>query len=195
MVMAVVQMCKWQKREVMKWTHLVNFSSVQSLMFDSLGPHGLQHARIPCPSPTPGAYSSSCPLCLWCHPTVSSSVISLLLPSIFPCIREFPAFSNQSLHIRWPKYLSFSFTISPSNEYSGLISWRIDWVWSPCCPRDSQESSPIQQFKSINSLALNFLYSPTLTSIHDCWKNHSWLDRILLAKWCLCFLVCCLGWS
>ena len=105
---------------------------------------------------------------LWCHPTVSSSVISLLLPSIFPCIREFPAFSNQSLHIRWPKYLSFSFSISPSNEYSGLISWRIDWVWSPCCPRDSLESSPIPRFKSINSLALSFHYGPTLTSIHDC---------------------------
>ena len=94
----------------------------------------------------------------------------LLLPSIFPSIR---VFSNESvLRIRWPKYWSFSFSISPSNEYSGLISFRI-LVGSPCSPRDSQESSPTPQFKSINSLVLSFPYSPTLTSIHDYWKNHS----------------------
>ena len=84
----------------------------------------------------------------------------LLLPSVFPSIR---VFSNESvLHIRWPKYWSFSFNISPFSEYSGLISLRMD----------SQESSPTLQFKSINSLVLNFVYSPTLTSIHDYWKNH-----------------------
>ena len=102
-----------------------------------------------------------------------------LLPA-FPPALSFPAsrvFSNESaLCIRWPKYWSFS--ISPFNEYSGLISFRIDWldfpeVWFPCSPRNFQESSPIPQFKSINSLALSFLYSPTLTSIHDYWKNHS----------------------
>ena len=97
-----------------------------------------------------------------CHPL-------LLLPSIFPSIR---IFSNESvLFIRWPKYCSFSFSISPTNEYSGLISFRIHWF--PCSPRDSQESSPTPQFKSINSLVLSFLYSPILTSIHDYWKNHS----------------------
>ena len=81
-------------------------------------------------------------------------------------------FSNESvLHIRWPKYWSFSFSISPSNEHPGLISFRL--VGSPCSPRDSQESSPTPQFKSINSSALSFLHSPTLTSIHDQWKNHS----------------------
>ena len=96
---------------------------------------------------------------------------SFLLPSlIFPRIR---VFSNESaLCIRWPKYWSFSFNISPSNEHPGLISFRIR-VGSPCSPRDSQESSPTPQFKIINSLALSFLYSPTLTSIHDYWKNHS----------------------
>ena len=94
----------------------------------------------------------------------------LLLPSIFPNIR---VFSNESaLRIRWPKYWSFSFSISRSNEYSGLISFKMD-SGSPCSPRDSQESSPTPQFKSMNSLALSFLYSPTLTSIHDHWKNHS----------------------
>ena len=89
----------------------------------TLQPHGLQHARLPCPSPSPGACSNSCPLSWWCHPTISSVLCHpLLLPSIFPRIR---VFSNESaLCIRWPKYWSFSF--SPSNEYSGLISFRID---------------------------------------------------------------------
>ena len=94
----------------------------------------------------------------------------LLLPSIFLGIR---VFSNESvLHIMWPKYWSFSFSMSPSNEYSVLISFRMDWL-DLCSPRDSQESSPTRQFKSINSSVLSFLYSPTLTSIHDHWKSHS----------------------
>ena len=95
----------------------------------------------------------------------------LLLPSIFPSIR---VFSNESaLCIRWPKYWIFSFSISPSNEYSGLISFKIDWF--PCCPRTSQESSPTPQFKSISSSALTFLCGPTLTSVHDYWKNYSFV--------------------
>ena len=98
----------------------------------------------------------------------------LLLPSIFPSIR---VFSNESvLCIRWLKYWSFSFSTSPSNEHPGLISFRMDWLdllAVPWSPRDSQESSPTPQFKSINSLTLSFLYSSTLTSIHDHWKNHS----------------------
>ena len=88
----------------------------------------------------------------------------LLLSSIFTSIR---VFSNESLlHIRWPKYRNFSFSNSPSNEYSEMISFRIDWL-DPCSSRDSQESSPTLQFKSINSSVLSFLYSPTLTSIHE----------------------------
>ena len=83
----------------------------------------------------------------------------LLLPSIFPSIR---VFSNESvLHIWWPKYWSFSFNISPVNECSELISFRIDWFRSPCSPRDSQESSPTPQFKSINSSELSFPCGPT----------------------------------
>ena len=93
----------------------------------------------------------------------------LLLPSIFLIIR---VFSNESvLHIRWPKYRSFS--ISPSNEYSGLIPFRIDFCLISLQSKDSQESSPAPQFKSINCSALSLLYDPTLTSIHDYWKNHS----------------------
>ena len=89
----------------------------------------------------------------------------LLPPLIFPSIR---VFSTESvLCIRWPKYWSFSFRISPSYEYSGLISFRMDWL--DLLPRDSQESSPTPPFKSINSLVLSLLYGPTLTSIHDYW--------------------------
>ena len=95
----------------------------------------------------------------------------LLLSSIFPSIR---GFSNESvLHIRWPKYWSFSFSICPSSAYSGLISFRDGLVGSSCSPGDCQESSPTPQFRSIDSSMLGFLYSPTLTSIHDSWKNHS----------------------
>ena len=93
-----------------------------------------------------------------CHPL-------LLLPSILPSIR---VFSNESaLCIRWPKDWDFSFNISPSNEHPGLISFRMDWLDLLASPRDSQESSPTPQLKNINSSAFNFLYSPTLTSIHD----------------------------
>ena len=92
----------------------------------------------------------------------------LLLPSVFPSIRIFC--SELVLLIRWPKYWSFS--ISPSNEYSRLISLRIDWL-DLLAVQDSQESSPTPQFKRINSSALSFLHTPTLTSIRDYWKNHS----------------------
>ena len=99
-----------------------------------------------------------------CHPL-------LFLCSIFPSIRIFS--SESILSIRWPKYWSFSFNISPSNQYSGTDFLK-DWlVGSPCIPRGSQESSSTSQFKSINSLVLSFLYGPTLTSIHDYWKNNS----------------------
>ena len=100
------------------------FSRVAQLC-PTLQPHKLQHTRLPCPSPNPRACSNSCPLSRWCHPTILSSVIPLLFPpSIFPSIR---VFSNESLlRIRWPKYWSFSFSISPSNEYAGLISFRMN---------------------------------------------------------------------
>ena len=96
-------------------------------MSDSLQPQGLQHTRRPCPSPTPGAYSNSCPSRQWCHSNHFILCHPLLLPSsIFLSIR---VFSNESvLHISWPKYWSFSFSISPSNEHSGLISFRMDWL-------------------------------------------------------------------
>ena len=93
-------------------------------MSNSLLPHGLQHARPPCPSPTPRVYSNSCPSSWWCHPTISSSVVPFSSR-----LQSFPAsvFSNESaLRIRWPKYWSFNFNISPSSEHPGLISFRMD---------------------------------------------------------------------
>ena len=98
-----------------------------------------------------------------CHPL-------LLLPSIFPSFRIFS--SESALHIRWPKYWSFSFSICPSSEYSGLISFRMDWL-DLLAVQGTLESFPTPQFKSINSSALSFLYSPPLTAIHDYWKKHS----------------------
>ena len=94
----------------------------------------------------------------------------LLLPLIFPRIRVFS--SESILHIRWPKYWSFSFSISLSNEHPGLISFRMDWL-DLLAVQGTLKSSPTPQFKSISSSVLSFLYSPTLTSIHDYWKNHS----------------------
>ena len=94
----------------------------------------------------------------------------LLLPSIFPSIR---VFSNESaLHIGWPKYWSFSFNISPSNEHPGLICFRMNWL-DLLAVQGALKSSPTPQFKSIHFFVLSFLYSTTLTSIHDYWKNHS----------------------
>ena len=130
-------------------------------MSNSLWPHGMQHARLPCPSPIPRAWSNLCPSRWWCHPTISSSVIFFSSCHQRPSIR---VFSNELvLCIRWPKYWSFSFSISRSNEYLGLISLRIDWFDVLAV----QESSPKPQFKSINFLEFSFPYSSTLKSIHD----------------------------
>ena len=132
-----------------------------SVLSDSLKPHGLQHARSLLKLKSIESVMPSNHLILCCP---------LLLPLTFPGIR---VFSNESVpHIRWPKYWSFSFIISPSNEYSGLISFRMNWL-DLLAVQQTQESSPTPQFKSISSLALSFLYGPTLTSIHDHWKNHS----------------------
>ena len=141
-----------------------------SAMSDSLQPHGLQHGRLPCPSPTPRAYSSSCPLNRWCHPTISSSAVpfSSRLQS-FPASGYFPlsqffASGGQSIGV------SASASVLPMN----IQEWfPLGLVGSPCSPWDSQESSPTPQLKSISSSTLSFTYSPALTSIHDYWKNHS----------------------
>ena len=162
--------------------YLIQFS--HSVVSDSLWPHGMQHARLPCPSPTPGASSNSCPSHQWCHPTISYSVIPFSsLLSIFPSIR---VFSNELvLHIRWPKYWSFTFSVPPVNiqgwfpsGLTGLISLQ---------SKRLSKSSPALQLKSINSSALSLLLQ---SNSHICtWlleKPQLWLDRVLLAKWYLC---------
>ena len=149
------------------------FSSVtQSCL--TLQPHGLQHARLPCPSPTPEACSNSCPLSQGCHPTISSSIVpfSSRLQS-FPSsgsfqMSQFFASGGQSIGA------SASASVLPMNIQDWFpVNIQYWLVWSPCSPRGSQESSPTPQFKSINSSVLSFLYSPTLTSIHDYLKTHS----------------------
>ena len=138
-------------------------------MSDSLRPHGLYTPGFPVYHHLPELaqthvhqVGNTIHLIL-CYPL-------LLLPSILPSLR---VFTNESiLCIRWPKYWSFSFSISPSSEYSGLISFRMDWL-DLLAVQGTQGSSPTPLFKSISSLVLIFLYSPALTSTHDYWKNHS----------------------
>ena len=146
-------------------------------------PHGLQHTRLPCPSPTPGACSDSCPSSQWMpsnHLKLCHSL--LLLPSIFPSIR---VFSNELvLRIRWPKYWSFSFSISPSNEHPGLISFRMDRL--DLLAVQGTLKSLLQHYSSKASvLRCSALFIVQLSyssekamathsiSIHDHWKNHS----------------------
>ena len=117
-------------------------------------------------SPKPISNESSMPFnhLILCRPL-------LLLPPIPHSTRVFS--KESALHIRWPKYWNFIFNISPTNEHPGLVSFRMGWLGILAVQRDSQESSPTPQFKTINFLALSFLHSPTLTSIHDHRKNHS----------------------
>ena len=108
---------------------IYKLSSVQfshSVVSDSLWPHESQHARLPCPSPIPRVYSNSCPLSQWCHPDISSSVVPFSsCPQSLPASGSFPM---SQLCVRWPKYWSFSFSISLSNEHPGLISFKMDWL-------------------------------------------------------------------
>ena len=126
--------------------------------------HGLQHARLLCPPLSSSVCPNSCTLSLWCYLAISSSAAPSLAFN-FPSIK---VFSNESaLHIRWLNY--WSFTICLSSEYAGLMSFRIDWF--DLLAVQGIFKSP--QFKSINSSAPSLLYGPTLTSIHDQWKNHN----------------------
>ena len=149
--------------------HSVQFSP--SVVSDSLRPHGRQHASPPCPSPTSKACSNSCPLSRWCHPTISSSVIpfsshlqSFSASGSFPMSQFFTS-GGQRIGV------SASTSVLPMNTQDRSPLGGTGWI--SLQSKDSQKSSPAPQFKSINSSALSFLYSPTLTSIHDYWKNHS----------------------
>ena len=142
-----------------------------SVVSNSLWPHGLQYARLCCPSLSPWVCSNSCPLSQWCHPTISSSVIPFSsCPQSFPESGSFPVsllFTSGGWSIRFSALAS----VLPVNT-QGWFLWGLT-VWSPCWPRDSQESSPAPQFESINSSALSLLYGPALTSVRDYCKNNS----------------------
>ena len=143
----------------------------RSVVSDSLWPHESQHARPPCPSPTPGVHSDSHPLSQWCHPAISSSVVPFSsCPQSLPASESFP----MSQLFAWGG-LSTGVSASASFPPKKSQGWSpSEWmVGSPFSPRDSQDSSPTSQFKSINSSVFSFLYSPILTFIHDYWKNHS----------------------
>ena len=149
--------------------HSVRFS--RSVVSNCLWPHEPQHARPPCPSSTPRVQPNPSPLSRRCHPTISSSVVpfSSYLQS-FPASGSFP----MSQLFIWGGQ-STGVSASQSVLSMNIQDWSpLGWTgWIYCSPRDSQESSPTPQFKSINSSALSFLHNPTLTSIHDHWKNHS----------------------
>ena len=147
----------------------VQFS--HSVVSDSLWLHESQHARPPCPSPNPGVYSNPCPLSRWYHPAISSCVIPFSsCPQSLPASGSFPMV-NSSHQVA--KVLEFQLQHQSFQWTPGTDLLQHGLVGSPCSPRDSQESSQTPQFKSINSSALSFLHSPTLTSIHDHLKNHS----------------------
>jgi len=168
------------------------FSSVTQLCLTLCDPHGLQHTRLPYTSPTPGACLNSCPSSQWCHPTISSSIVHFS-----SCLQSFPksVLSNKSvLHIRWPKYWSFSFSLSPSNEYSGLIS--LGWTgWISLQPKglsrgfsNTSSKASKTQHSAFFIVQLSHPYMTTGKTIAS--TRQTFVGKVLSL-----FLVCCLGWS
>ena len=157
-------------------------------MSNSLWPHGLQYARLSCPPVT------------WSLPKLMP--IDLVIPSNHLLLSLSPIALNLSQHqglfqwvtlcIRWPKHWSFSFSINPSNEYSGLICFTIGWISLPS--KGLSRSPPAPQFKSINSLLLSLPYGPILTSVHDYWKNHRFDHKTFVGK-VMSLLFNMLSWS
>ena len=165
-------------------------------MSDSLRPHGLQHARPPCPSPTPWVYSNTCASSWWCHPTISSPVVPFSA-----CLQSFPAigvFSNESaLRIRWPKYWSFSFNISAPNEHSGLISFRIHWLDLLAVPGTFK--SLLQHYSSKASILwpsaffIVQLSHPYMTK--EYWDNNVALFQVYTWKTKIIDIKCCIQYA
>ena len=159
-----------------KWSGLNSHDTVissfsHSAVSDSLWPHESQHTRPLCPSPTPRVYSNPRPSSRWCHPAISSSVVpfsSCPNPSQHQGLFQWV---NSSHEVTKSTGVSASASVLPMNTQDWSPLWLTGWI--SLQSKGSQESPPTPQFKSINSLALSFLHSPTLTSIHDHWKNHS----------------------
>ena len=163
----------WQLTKTAKCS---KFRSIKSIQFSSvaqscltLRPHGLQHARLPCPSPTPGVYSNSCSSSWWCHPTISSSVIPFS-----SCLQSFPAsgsFQMSQFFTSGDQSIGASASVLPMNIQ--------DWFplgWTALISLHSKELSRVFPNTAVQKhqfFALSFLYSPTRISIHDYWKNHS----------------------
>ena len=146
------------------------FSSVAQSCLTLLS-HEPQHTRPPCPSATPGVYPNLCPLSWWYHPIISSSVVPFS-----SCLQSFPesrSFLISQFFYQVAKVLEFQHQHQSFQWIFRINVFRIDRFGLLACPRDSQESFPIPQFKSINSSALSFLYGLSLASIHDYWKDHS----------------------
>ena len=183
----IICLCRYAKLSQLN-TSLWNsqFSSVVQSHPTLCNPMDWRMPGLPCASPTPGAYSNSCPLCQRCHPTISFSVTPFS-----SCHQSFSAsgslWMSQLSCIRWSKYWSFS--ISPSNEYSRLIPFWINWF-------DLLDvQGTLKSLLQHHSLALSLFYCPALTSVHDYWKNHSFDNMDLCRQSNVCFLICCLGLS
>ena len=167
----------------------------RSVVSNHLQPHGLQHSRLPCPPLSPGFCPNSCPLSQWCHPTISSSVA--LFSS---CLLSFP--TSGSFPVSWLS-ISGGQSIGASASASALVLPMNIQSWfplgltglSPCYPKDSQEFSPVTQFKSISSSVLSLLMVQLSHPYMITGKATLWLDGPLSAKCCLCFLMCFLGGS
>ena len=165
----------------------------RSVMSDTLRPHESQHARPPCPTPTPRVHPKSRPLSRWCHPTISSSVIPFSsCPQSLPASGSFPksqlfASGGQSIGV------SASASVLPMNTQDWFPLGWTGWISLQCKGLSRIFSNTTVQ--SISFSVLSFLHSPTLTSIHDHWRNHSLDQMDLCWQSSLCFLICYLGWS
>ena len=194
-----------QKSKRVPENHLSSVQFSHSVVSNSLWPHGLQHSRPPCPTPTPRVYSNSCPLSQWCHPTISFSVVPFSSH-----LQSFPAsVSFQMSHIRWPKYWSFRFNISPSNEHSGLISFRMDWfdlltvqgTLKSLCQHHSSKASILRCSRKMNlgsSLSVPYLFAFSCCLWGSQGKNtevvcHSLLQWTTFCQNSLSWPIC-LGW-
>ena len=162
-------------------------------MSDSLRPQELQHARPPCSSPTPGVHSDSRPSSQWCHPAISSSVVPF--SSCLQSLQASGSFPMSQLCIRWPNYWSFSFSIIPSKEIPGLVSFRMDWL-DPFAVQGTLKSL-IQH----HSLKASVLWRSAFFTVQLLHPYMTTGKAIALTRWtfvakqCLCFSICCLGWS